>query len=47
MNQEDNALSLAANWHFVCSVCVPEEEVSNVSLTIVCLQSSNELLYAE
>lgn len=21
MNQEDNALSLAANWHFVCGVC--------------------------
>lgn len=37
MNQRDNALSLAANWHFVCGVCVPEEEVSNVRLTIVCL----------
>lgn len=37
MNQEDNELSLAANWHFVCSVCALEEEVSNVSLTIVCL----------
>lgn len=37
MNQEDNALSLAANWHFVCGVCAPEEEVSNVSATIVCL----------
>lgn len=37
MNQEDNALSLAANWHFVCGVCAPEEEVSNVSVTIVCL----------
>lgn len=37
MNQEDNALSLAANWHFVCGVCAPAEEVSNVSLTIVCL----------
>lgn len=37
MNQEDNALSLAANWHFVCSVYAPEQEVSNVSLSIVCL----------
>lgn len=35
MNHQDNALSLAANWHFVCGVCVPEEEVSNVRLTIV------------
>lgn len=37
MNQEDNALSLAANWHFVCGVCASEEEVSNVNLAIVCL----------
>lgn len=37
MNQEDNALSIAANWHFVCGVCVPEEEVSNVRPTIVSL----------
>lgn len=35
MNQENNVLSIAANWHFVFGVCVPEEEVSNVNLTIV------------